>query len=960
MTLAATLLFSLVPQVFPGGDIQLPPGRPKAEVSAAEAKVQPQEQFRRDLAEVRLGGERAERRLREMARNHGPAQLETWVAEALRSARSDELEGLLLAADRLCPGSKLVADELLFQLLSRPLGNATRAALVTLITLQGDGAGQALRECVRSRVTGVRRHAAELLAPRLRPEDLPFAEGLTRESTLDLQMRGVELLAAIGSPEAVARLIDLLAKDPALAGGAASALVRVGAPAEAALRRALSAPAADRTPLYAALVLGELAGGAQGAGVRGAGVPDEAAAVLWPRLRDGESLNRCLAAVSLAELVHRGAKVEVDDGERLVVEALLDVVAPQRFVPNLDLLRRPAEQRLLQLTGRMDATTDARSWRPFWEQRKAGYVGLRADLAIADEATARVRLVLQQDGQSVRLSGVGAGATEAAKDTLDFVLTAAEMRELLAQLRAAGFPGPGAAPPTDLPRTRSVLLEVDGRRALRQAVVGDTTFDRLAAVVQQSLAAQSWQQLRAADEDLVTFWREESAWLAANPDPVVRGKRLAARIVRCWPAWSGGQRTQALQQLLTHPQRTALLDAATADQGLAMLRGQPSLLDLDLRLLEVLAAVPGDSVWRSALQLAATHPGGGRTAVRAVFAVLGEDAVLASLQDADPVVRRVGIDEVVAMRDGRSHARLVELLRDPDPEVQRGAAYACGALRIPAASRALVAVVIAETTSPELRRDGMVALGRTGGDLAFPVLQGALTAPDQADRAAALQALGDLHEPRAANLLAEFSVLLQGQELGRLAASSLQRQPARLAVPAMRAQLGAVRDLTVRAGLVQSISAHQDPEILPELIELMRQPRHGAVAAALFSSTTGVELVDTVGSGSYADQAMLWFQANRQLPQWQWLLDALQKAQVPTTLTAERLQGPADPVVVLELARLLVAAPAPRLWPLCAAVLRSSTGEDFGAVAAHSPEDQREAVAERYRVHAGSMPAKAR
>ena len=954
MTLAATLLFSLVPQL-PGGDIQLPPGRPKAEVAAAEAKLQPQEQFRRDLAEIRLGGDRAERRLREMARNHGPAQLETWVAEALRSARSEELESLLVAAERLCPGSKLVADELLFQLLSRPLGNATRGALTTLITMQGDGAGQALRDCVRSRVTGVRRHAAELLAPRLRPEDLSFADGLTREPTLDLQMRGVELLAAIGSPEAVARLIELLAKDPALAGGAANALVRVGTPAAAPLRRALATPAADRTPLYAAFVLGELAGNGPGAGV-----PDEAAAVLWPRLRDGELLNRCLAAVSLADLVHRGAAVAVDDGERLVIEALLDVVAPQRFVPNLDLLRRPAEQRLLQLTGRMEASTDARSWRPYWEQRKAGYVGLRADLAIADDAVPRVRLLFQQDGQNVRFSGVDAGAVETAKDTFDFVLAAAELRELLAQLRAAGFPGASVAPPADLPRTRSLLVEVDGRRALRQAVAGDAAFDRLTAVVQQTIAAQGWQQLRAADEDLVSFWREESAWLAANPDPVARGKRLAARIVRCWPNWSGGQRTQALQQLLTHPRRQELLDAATAELGLAMLRGQPSLLDLDLRLLEVLAAVPGDAVWRSALQLAASHPGGGRAAVRAVFAVLGEDAVLASLQDADPVVRRVGIDEVVAMRDGRAHARLVELLRDADPEVQRGAAHACGALRIQAASRALVAVVIAESTPPELRRDGMVALGRTGGELAFAVLQGALTAPDQADRAAALQALGDLHEPRAANLLAEFSVLLQGQELGRLAAASLQRQPSRLAVPAMRAQLGAVRDLSVRAGLVQSIAAHQDPEILPELIELMRQPRHGGVAAALFSSTTGVELVDTAGSGSYADQAMLWFQANRQQPQWQWLLDALQKAQVPTSLTAERLQGAADPAVVLELARLLVAAPAPRLWPLCAAVLRSVTGEDFGAVAAHSTEVDREAIAERYRVFAGSMPTKAR
>ena len=68
-----------------------------------------------------------------------------------------------------------------------------------------------------------------------------------------------------------------------------------------------------------------------------------------------------------------------------------------------------------------------------------------------------------------------------------------------------------------------------------------------------------------------------------------------------------------------------------------------------------------------------------------------------------------------------------------------------------------------------------------------------------------------------------------------------------------------------------------------------------------------------------------------------------------TSLTAEQFGPNAGLQPVPELARLLVEANEPRLWSLCAAVLRSVTGEDFGVFALAASTDARTALANRCR-----------
>ena len=100
MTLTASLLLSLLPQVFPGGDIQLPPARPKAEAPTTAKPLTDGERFRRDLLDLAGREERAEQRLRTMAEEYSQEQLEKLIVEVARSARNEELIGLARAARR--------------------------------------------------------------------------------------------------------------------------------------------------------------------------------------------------------------------------------------------------------------------------------------------------------------------------------------------------------------------------------------------------------------------------------------------------------------------------------------------------------------------------------------------------------------------------------------------------------------------------------------------------------------------------------------------------------------------------------------------------------------------------------------------------------------------------------------------------------------------------------------------
>ncbi|MCK5942072.1 MAG: HEAT repeat domain-containing protein, partial [Planctomycetes bacterium] len=481
-------------------------------------------------------------------------------------------------------------------------------------------------------------------------------------------------------------------------------------------------------------------------------------------------------------------------------------------------------------------------------------------------------------------------------------------------------------------------------------------FDGMVAAVNEVVDRELWQLYRiAADEpDRGAFWRAERRWRDEHPDELLRARRFVERFVRGWTGWNETQRARAIGFVAAHPRRKELLLEAHGEAMLAALGDLPELQKFDLQLLEVAASVPGDRVWRDCVELAITANGGGRQAVKGVFNVLGPDAVLSALKDERALVRRAAVDEVVAARDLRAAPTLVAMLEDPDFQVQRAAVFACGHLRITTASRPLIDLIVDEATDPQLRRETLRALGRVGGPLAFSVLQQAMQAPGKVDKEAALRGLGELRDPRAAHLLAEFMVVGHGQELGELAKFNLQRLGGVLATSALRQRIPMVQDERIRADLVLLLGLYQDPQNLPELMDLLRQPRYAGEAAPLIEGATGVDLA-VAPDRITAIEA--WWRDHKDEPQWRWFLDALRDAGVPHKLRATDFGASAGMAAVPELSRLMVELETPRLWVLASALLRDVAGEDFGAVTPQTPPDIREGIAGRYRVLAETARA---
>jgi len=945
MTLAATLLCLCSTAPLPQGDLRLPPPS-KTTTASQQRPLAEIERFRRDLLEMQGPGPRVDGKLQEMALAY--PSIEPLVLEVARTARPGEMLNLVVAARRFgnTTGTSRVADELLFQLLSRPLGDATRPAMETMVFLKGAEAKKALRDCVRSRIAGVRRAATDTLVAMSTADDLEFAMAIAGESTLDLQLRGVELLAAVPVDAARARLVELLSKAPPLAAAVSTALAKIGAPAVPHLQKVCAEPAVDRGFAYAAFTLAEIEH-ATGSPC----VPDAAAKPLTAQLASPESLTRSLAAVPLADLAFRGVAVDGGMPDAQIVDALLDVVSPVQFVSNMDMLRRPAEERLLRFTGRIVAVAEPLPWREWWKVQREAFVGVRRHVEV-DGTNAKFAVVAMRQGQrTVRLVAEGLADAPPVDGAIEVLLAEAQMIELVQSLQQAGFGDPEAMRVTSaLPPARSLQVQVRSGRAQVAVPAGEhLRFDALCRLVDARVDAESWQLFRdpKSEPDRAAFWRAERRWLDANPDPLDRGRRFAHRIVQNWESLAPNLRARGVEFILSHAERKRLLGEDDGAAVVAMLQRAPELTELDLRLLELAAGGPGDRVWRDAVRLAATAPGGGRPAVRAIFNVLGPDALLAAMADENPIVRRAAVEEVVVVRDQRAMARVVHLVKDSDPAVRLAAAHACGQLQIPEASAALIAAIAADGTPPELRRECLRSLGRVGGEQAFSVLQRALAAPAKEDKEAALRGLGELRDPRSSALLADLVVIGHGKDLGELARYYLQRQGGILAVPAIRAQIGIVQDPAIRDQLVLLAGLYQDPQVVPDLMDLLRNPKLSIEASTLLSCTTGLDIVNAKDRVVAVES---WWRKNQKSPQWQWLLDALRATNQPTTLRPEHFTGESSLIAVPELARLLVEAKEPRLRVLTSAVLRSITNEDFGVVTMQTPEDVATGIAARYRL----------
>ncbi|GAB4163960.1 MAG: hypothetical protein Fur0037_29290 [Planctomycetota bacterium] len=561
---------------------------------------------------------------------------------------------------------------------------------------------------------------------------------------------------------------------------------------------------------------------------------------------------------------------------------------------------------------------------------------------------ARAAVIATLKDGAFRLLGEDLAGTRPLRGAREFLLDASRMRGLVQSLRENRIEeAAGRAHAAGLPLPRSIEIRLPSSRLLAAAPgQRDPGFERLVAVVERVLDEEAWQLFRdpEAEPDRGAFWRAESRWRAEHQDRLERSRRLLQRVVRRWPGLGEDLRALAVRHLFPLVPE-GLVREADGEAIVAMLRSLPSLGEHDARLLEMAVSAPGDAVWRHAVDLAATMPGADRNQVSRIFSLLGADSVLRALSDSRPVVRQSAVGEIARTKDLRAAADLVRLLDDPDSSVRQSAAFACGALGLDGARPRLLALIVAEGTDSGLRREALRAVGRIGGPGAFDVLQRALAAPALEDRLAALRGIGELRDSRAADLLAELFVASLGSATGDLAKFYLQQMGAALAVPALRAQLR-VGDPVARDAVVDLLAGYQDPVVLPDLIDRLRQGRDPLRALAAVGAITGL---DVSAQGDRVRALEDWSEVHGKEPQWQWLLQALARENIPSTLEAEQFAEAAGLSAVPELARLLVEADGGRIRALCAAVLRTLTGKDHGIVNEMTPRETLEAIAARYR-----------
>jgi hypothetical protein len=147
--------------------------------------------------------------------------------------------------------------------------------------------------------------------------------------------------------------------------------------------------------------------------------------------------------------------------------------------------------------------------------------------------------------------------------------------------------------------------------------------------------------------------------------------------------------------------------------------------------------------------------------------------------------------------------------------------------------------------------------------------------------------------------------------------------------------------------VVLLLASMQDPQVVPELIGLLRGGGDNLRTLELLESTTGLDVKNAQDRLHSLEQ---WWHSHRAEQQYQWLIGALKLAEVPTTLKPEQFEAGAGLAAVPELTRLLVEAQAPRLRVLSAAVLRTLTNQEYGQVTWQTEVATLETIAARYRV----------
>jgi len=738
----------------------------------------------------------------------------------------------------------------------------------------------------------LRNAAGRELRARLSESTLPLLEPALVSSRAETRALALELAAALPGTRATSLVLTRLEDPNARVASAAVAALRVrddaGLDTEL-LRRAFHQRWILRPNAYALLAILEREDARLDSILL-----DEHVEPLLASLSSSDPFLSGTCAAALAGLGFRSPRADVSqwlDGP--VVDRLVTSVSGKVFHDDYSSLIGPAVRRLRLLSGETIGP-DGAAWADWWLRARDGFRARRASLSIRPGEEGALRLAAYAPELDLDVELVG---PEAAPRTSmiparreEIRITAAQAAEVGAALAREGVLAaermPGAYQ-SEGRVDRTIEIELRGRSKV--FVVGprakEPWFEKLVSLTAALRDRNRWQLLVDAPVEGGdrTKWDEALEWWSADRPDQERAARLGELALDALAGSVSPRRERVLEELELARAAGALPRASFPELLQALRRERnPGRRAERLVALSIHAgrAAQGDAE-AAPLEAATSQrmldaieegngPGGGPGGGALVALVLGASDrtfVRRLAVDESAVLRRAAAIELGRAPDDEDARVLIALLNDADARVHTPAAEALGAAQVEIAREDLLSR--ARLSPGSLRLAALRASGSLGGPHVLDALVLGLADSDADVRRAAVEGLGRLRDPAAAQILVN---LLQetGDDPLRDAASAALIEIGDSAVPALR-RIAEAPDGRARREAALVLARLLSPDAAPPLLAIVSQDagdKHAANELAVLSCIdprdTSPEPANawwTWWEGVRHDDALVWFRA---------------------------------------------------------------------------------------------------
>lgn len=487
-------------------------------------------------------------------------------------------------------------------------------------------------------------------------------------------------------------------------------------------------------------------------------------------------------ATALAGIGFRSADLLGSDWlERRVPDRMVTAVSGKVFHADFASLQPHALRRLRLITGKSFGS-NGQEWVQWWVTVRDQFYPHRAHLIVVPERVGTLSIHYRSLGATVETFNlIGEDLAQAAYEAPlrpgeQVFLSKSECRDLISLLRAEGVLGADRLPGTlgtrgSGERSLEILIDGHGKAFMVGAGFGEPWFDRVVGALSAARDRGAWQRYPDPAEyaDSYSLWRGDKAWWAEGHSELERGLRMKAQLKGWLSSSRITGRKPGIDAMMTlyeiegvaqpedfaffrdrlqeerfyGPRAEALLGLSVQAARLASDNGLVS-EELGIELANILSSTFGQSV---APEIARVIKAGGSAHIRKVS------------KHKHPLMRAIAASVLAGSDDPLDRTRLLEMLEDEDEDVQVAAMLALGEHKIEEGRTELL--VRARFGQDKIRLAALKAIAYLGGEFVFDALLAGRSDPQPLVRAAAVEGLAILGDPRAAPLL--ISLLAKGR-----------------------------------------------------------------------------------------------------------------------------------------------------------------------------------------------------